>query len=145
MRGRQQLVQDAAGTARMRGIALRAQQAELALELLEADHAFMHACDLLVDQTVDVGAIVSRPLGEVEQPLHIGQRHAEIAAMADECKPLTMRVAVLPVAIALPWRLGQQTGFLVVTYGLDRHAGGAGQFPDPHGRFFKIVMKVLTL
>ncbi|AEG92262.1 hypothetical protein Rta_11760 [Ramlibacter tataouinensis TTB310] len=130
MRRSHQLLQDAAGVARMVGVAERLQGHQLVLQRLQALQPGAHPRQLGLHQRVHVVALAVQRL---QQPLDVGQRHVQRPAVAHEGQPLQLGRAVVAVAVGLARGLGQQAGFLVIADGVHVHAGGAGQVTDLHG------------
>ena len=90
------------------------------------------ACELVVDQAVDVAAVRFRMGLEIEQALDVIQGNVQCAAVPDEGQTLDMSLAIGPVAVTLTGRGGYQPGFFVITHGVDLCAGPSRQFANLH-------------
>ena len=82
--GYNQLVQDAALMRGVVSVAALAQLGQLTLQRAQALEPRAHTLELPIDQCVDVALPIRRAIDDIEQPLHVGQRHVEGAAMAHE-------------------------------------------------------------
>jgi hypothetical protein len=132
VRGRDQLVQDAAFVRRMVGVAAVAQLRQLAFERAQALQPGPHPLQLRFDQGLGIAAVVARAVDEIEQVLHFRQRHVERPAVAHEGQPLQLGRAVAPVAVGLARRRRQQAGLFVIADGVHVDAGGTAQVADLH-------------
>ena len=138
--GGDQLVQNAALAGFVAGVASFSKLGQLAFQRAHRFKPRPHPHKLILDQAIDVAAVLPRPLHELEQSANIGQRDIEGPAVTDKGEPLELALAVGTVAVRLPLRWRKQPLPLVIADGLNVHAGRCGQFPDTHeglhsGRF----------
>jgi hypothetical protein len=131
-RGRVQLLQDAAGVRRLGPAALQAQRLQLFFKRLEFGDSRGHVADVVVQQLVDLAAIVLRRVAEFQQAADLAERHVQRAAAPDEAQALGMLVVVDAVVAVGARGRGQQLLALVIPDGFDRGVRGLGQFTDFH-------------
>lgn len=116
-RGGVQLLQDAAGVRRFGPAALQTQRLQLLLERLQLRDARGHVADVVVQQLVDLTAIVLRRIAEFQQAADFVERHVQRTAAPDEAQALGMLVVVDAVVAVGAGGLGQQLLALVVADG----------------------------
>src|SRR5262245_54644570 len=106
------------------------------LELLFQQPQFLDApgdvTDVLVEQGIDVPAVVRRGILEAQQDSHFVERHVQASAVADELEPLLMAGLVDPKVPLGARRFGKQALALVVADGFDGGCGRRGQLADLH-------------
>jgi len=125
-----QSLQDAAISGSLRAVTLGAQGIELDLQTLEFFNALGHMADMLVQQGIDLAAVLLRCIPELQQTAHFIERHIERAAMADELQPFHMLLAIHAVISLGPGGRRQQCLTLVIADGFRRAIGSCGKFAD---------------
>ncbi|MNT20969.1 hypothetical protein D3C72_1562920 [compost metagenome] len=109
-----------------------AQCAQLPFQRFKRHPLRMDLRDLAVQQRVDVVTVLRRVALEFAQPAHVGQAHAERAAMAHEVELDQVAIVIAAVAVGLAPGRVEQPFALVVADGFDVAAAGTGEFANAH-------------
>lgn len=111
-------------------VALATQRDQVTLELTQFLHAFFHRNNVLVEQVVDVGAVVGGGVAVLQQAADFVERHVERAAMANEAQSFDVLVAINAVIPGAAGGCRKQPLAFVVADCFYRGLGTLRQFAD---------------
>jgi len=111
---------------------LSAQTTQLLFERTQFPDPVRDVPDVLVKQCIDLATVRLWRILEAQEHSNFVERHVEVAALADEAKPIRVCLGVDAVVAFRSTRRREQSFALVETDGLDWRIAGLGQFTDSH-------------
>ena len=127
-----QLTQNPARLAIADHLAVSTQFAQLLLQGTQLIDAHLDMVDMFVNQAIGRRAVGLRRIAQGQQLADFLLGHVQRTAMPDKRQALDMHLGVLPVVAFGTRRLRQQALTFVVTDGLHRAIGQAGQLTNFH-------------
>ena len=133
-------VQDSAGLRALSPITQAAQPLQFLFEPAKLCHPARYVPDMLIEQLINVAAVLLGRIAKLEQRADLLERHVERAAMTDERQALDMVLIVRAVIARPAGGMRQESSLLVVADGFGLAASSFREIADAHGFLLDLIV-----